>query len=121
MMDFDASKCDFSRCKGECLTKCPYVSYDEKEAKNQINSLIKGDMTPILKECITCAACNEYCPLGANPWDLILWRQEQTQVLGIPIDAKPASDWLVKTKRVRMETPVCRIPRAVVIMRLSCR
>jgi len=100
-MGFDASKCDFSRCEGECLTRCPYVSYDENEAKNQINSLINGKKSPILTECITCAACNEYCPLGANPWDLIAWRQEQTQILGIPKNAKPASDWLVKPKIVR--------------------
>ncbi len=104
-MGFDASKCDFSRCKGECLTRCPYVSYTENETKEQISALIKGETARILKECITCAACNEYCPLGANPWDLILWRQEQTQVLGIPKNAKPASDWLVKPRMVRHGKP----------------
>ncbi len=95
-MGFDLSKCIFSKCKGECLTRCPYISYDETQAKEAIQSLIAGEIAPILTACITCAACNDFCPLGANPWDLIAWRQEQTEILGIPKDAKPASDWLTK-------------------------
>lgn len=95
-MAFDLSKCDFSQCKGECLVRCPYISYDEEDAKNAIRSLIKGDRHQILKECITCAACNDFCPRGANPWDLIAQRQEETGALGIPADAKPSSDWLTK-------------------------
>ncbi|MBN1847280.1 MAG: (Fe-S)-binding protein, partial [Deltaproteobacteria bacterium] len=31
----------------------------------------------ILKQCITCMACNEYCPNGANPYDLICTLQEE--------------------------------------------
>ncbi len=99
-MAFDLSKCDFSRCKGECLVLCPYISYDEEDAKGAIRSLIKGDYHQILKECITCAACNDYCPRGANPWDLIAQRQEETGALGIPADARPSSDWLTKPATV---------------------
>ncbi len=95
-MAFDLSKCDFSRCKGECLVRCPYVSYSEEDAKKAIQSLIHGERSPILTECITCAACNDFCPLGADPWDLISRRQEETGALGIPADAKPSSDWLTK-------------------------
>ncbi|MCK9277880.1 MAG: heterodisulfide reductase-related iron-sulfur binding cluster [Methanoculleus sp.] len=99
-MAFDLSKCDFSRCKGECLVRCSYVSYGEDDAKSAIRSLIQGTRHPIQKECITCAACNDFCPRGANPWDLIAQRQEETGVLGIPPDAKPSSDWLTKQARV---------------------
>ncbi len=95
-MAFDLSKCDFSRCKGECLVRCPYVSYSEEDAKKAIQALIRGERPSILTECITCAACNDFCPLGADPWDLIARRQEETGVLGIPADAKPSSDWLTK-------------------------
>lgn len=95
-MAFDLSKCDFSRCRGECLVRCPYISYGEDDAKRAIQSLIRGEPHPILKECITCAACNDFCPQGADPWDLIALRQEETGVLGIPPDAKPSSDWLTK-------------------------
>jgi Fe-S oxidoreductase len=104
-MGFDSSKCDFNICRGECLTRCPYVSYDETGAKNAIKSLINGKNVPILTECITCAACNDFCPTGANPWDLIAWRQEETDILGIPVDAKPSSDWLKKPYFVRKGKP----------------
>lgn len=105
-MAFDLSKCDFSRCRGDCLVRCPYVAYDEGAAKQAVQSLIRGEAHPILKACITCAACNDFCPTGANPWDLIARRQEETDVLGIPIDAKPSSDWLTKPATVlRRGTP----------------
>ncbi|MEN6342322.1 MAG: (Fe-S)-binding protein [Methanospirillum sp.] len=99
-MAFDLSKCDFSRCGGDCLVRCPYVSYSEEEAKRAVQSLVRGEDHPILKECITCAACNDFCPRGANPWDLIAKRQEETGALGIPVDAKPSSDWLTKPATV---------------------
>jgi len=99
-MGFDQSKCIFSACRGECLTRCPYISYDEGRAKEAIRTLITGETAPILTECITCAACNDFCPLGANPWDLIAWRQEETGILGIPEDAKPSGDWLTKPDMV---------------------
>ncbi len=99
-MGFDLSKCIFSECAGECLTHCPYISYDEQQAKEAIRTLIAGKTAPIMSECITCAACNDFCPLGANPWDLIAQRQEETGILGIPEDAKPASDWLIKPEIV---------------------
>lgn len=99
-MVFDITKCDMSKCHGECLTKCPYAEYTEEEAKEEMRLVIRGENAKILKECITCGACNEYCPLGANPWHLIGWRQEQTGILGIPIDVKPASDWITKPKKV---------------------
>jgi len=38
----------------------------------------------ILKECITCVACNEYCTKGANPFDLICRLQEKTNALMVP-------------------------------------
>jgi Fe-S oxidoreductase len=42
-----------------------------------------GQRAPILSECATCAACNEICPQGANPFDLIVELQEQTGALGV--------------------------------------
>jgi len=78
-MEFDLSKCDFNKCKGECLTQCPFVSapYSEEEAKEEIAKLIRGEEARILKECIGCYACNQFCPTGANPWELINLRQEE--------------------------------------------
>jgi hypothetical protein len=72
---FDRSKCDLC---GECLVKCQYVDYTKEKAKEEIDKLIKGEPASIIKECITCVACNQYCEKGANPFDLINQRQEET-------------------------------------------
>jgi Fe-S oxidoreductase len=84
---FDLAKCDFSRCRGECLTECPYIDFDETQAKQEIAALMRGEEGPILTLCITCGACNEFCPTGANPWDLISWRQEEREEDGNPAGA----------------------------------
>jgi Fe-S oxidoreductase len=71
---FDLVKCD--RC-GDCLVRCQYVDYNRNKAIQEITALIEGQDAEILKECITCMACNEYCAKGANPYDLILQLQEE--------------------------------------------
>lgn len=63
---------------GECLMKCPYLAYPEEKAKAEFKKLIEGKPTPVTAECITCVACNMVCPEGANPFDLINQRQEET-------------------------------------------
>jgi Fe-S oxidoreductase len=80
-MMFDETRCD--RC-GECLVRCLYVDYDKERAASEIDELIAGRPAPILSACVTCFACNEYCPTDARPFDLILERQEQFGSLGIP-------------------------------------
>jgi len=71
---FDASKCD--DC-GTCFEQCQYVDYSKGKAVEEIQKLKKGACADILKQCITCMACNEYCPNGANPYDLICSLQEE--------------------------------------------
>jgi Fe-S oxidoreductase len=78
---FDETRCD--RC-GDCLVRCLYVDYDKERAAFEIDELIAGRPAPILSACVTCLACNEYCPTDARPFDLILERQEQFGSLGIP-------------------------------------
>jgi Fe-S oxidoreductase len=63
---------------GECLMKCHYLAYPEKKAKEEFKKLINGEPSPVTSECITCVACNMICPEGANPFDLINIRQEET-------------------------------------------
>jgi Fe-S oxidoreductase len=86
---FDETRCD--RC-GECLTRCAYVDYDRERAASEIDELIAGQPAPILSACITCLACNEYCPTDARPFDLILERQEQFRSLGIPPEMLAAEE-----------------------------
>jgi len=66
---WNASKCDLC---GDCLVKCQYVDYDRERAAGDIRDLMEGRAAPILGKCVTCCACSEYCPTGADPFDLIL-------------------------------------------------
>jgi Fe-S oxidoreductase len=75
---FDLSKCD--RC-GDCFVRCQFVDYSRNKAIQEITSLIEGKDADILKKCVTCIACNEYCEKGANPYDLILQLQEEKNIL----------------------------------------
>ena len=74
-------KCDLC---GDCLVRCQYVDYDKETAVQQIEELMEGGAAEILKQCVTCCACNEYCPTGANPFDLINRLQEVHNALPIP-------------------------------------
>ena len=78
---FNPGKCDLC---GDCLVLCPYVDYDRDEAVEQFRRLMGGETPPIVGRCVTCVACNQFCEKGANPFDLILERQEETGVLDIP-------------------------------------
>ena len=72
---FSEEKCTVC---GECLVKCYYMDYSEEKAKEEFRKLIKGEPTPVTSECITCCACNMYCPEDADPFDLISRRMEET-------------------------------------------
>lgn len=80
---WDATKCDLC---GDCLVRCQYVDYDLEKAIAQIKDLMEGKEADILGACVTCCACNEICPTGANPFDLINGLQEQYH--SIPISEK---------------------------------
>lgn len=84
-----AERCDLC---GECLVQCQYVNYTREEAVVQIRQLIEGRAAEILKDCVTCCACNEYCPAGANPFDLINHLQEVHKSLPIPEKVKRFMD-----------------------------
>ncbi|MCG6534545.1 MAG: (Fe-S)-binding protein, partial [Syntrophales bacterium LBB04] len=48
-----------------------------------IRALTGGQSADILYKCVTCCACHEYCPTGADPFDLILKMQEKTSTFPI--------------------------------------
>jgi Fe-S oxidoreductase len=81
-----AAKCDLC---GDCLRKCLYVDYDQDKAVSEIKRLMEGQEAEILGKCITCCACREYCPTGADPYDLILKAQEK--FAAFPIAEKDAA------------------------------
>jgi hypothetical protein len=79
-MAWNPANCD--RC-GDCFVECLYVNWDRGKAIQEISKLIDTGQSDILTACVTCCGCNEYCEKGANPWDLILERQDETGCLPI--------------------------------------
>ncbi len=77
---FDKSNC--SNCENiDCLTRCQWMDFnDVEEARIEINKLINEDEDcRILKECMLCFACDEYCPYNSHPFDMINELQERYQ------------------------------------------
>jgi Fe-S oxidoreductase len=71
---FHEDKCDYC---GECLNLCRYLDFDRESGSREFKKLAQGEKVAWLKDCVTCIACNEYCPKGARPFDLILKRLEE--------------------------------------------
>ena len=72
-MVFDPTRCDFC---GECLEHCQHSHHSLEEASEAIRSLVENRDCRILDECVTCWACNSYCPTGCDPIHLLLERME---------------------------------------------
>ncbi|MDD4091103.1 MAG: (Fe-S)-binding protein [Smithellaceae bacterium] len=92
-MMWDASKCDLC---GDCLVRCRYVDYDRERAAREIKLLMEGKAADILEACITCNACVQTCPTGADPADLIYRMQEKTGASPIVAGFKPFTDAVIK-------------------------
>jgi Fe-S oxidoreductase len=56
---------------GDCLVGCMFNEYSRDDAVAQRKALMAGEWAPILRDCASCHACNEFCPQAANPWDLV--------------------------------------------------
>jgi len=69
-----------NRC-GKCLSQCQWMDIDHKKAVELIEKLINKEHTPVLDNCITCYACNEFCPENAHPFELIASLQEKYYTL----------------------------------------
>ncbi len=73
-------KADLCKLCGDCLVKCQWMEADKAQAVDWMKAMTSGQQTPVLSQCITCFACNEYCPQKANPFDLIAALQEKYDV-----------------------------------------
>jgi len=90
---WDGSKCDLC---GDCLVRCRYVDYDRDRAVAEIKLLMEGKDADILRKCITCIACDDYCPTGAQPSNLIFRMQERMGTSPIVAAGAPALDHIAK-------------------------
>ncbi|MBN1496022.1 MAG: (Fe-S)-binding protein [Spirochaetes bacterium] len=69
--------CDWNACTecGECLMRCPVMRMEKGEAQKEIGLLLAGERAPrVFDECTLCFSCNNFCPEGLRPHELILQR-----------------------------------------------
>lgn len=82
-LNFDAQKC--AQCPTHaCLTKCRYMDIDRDTAGREILKIARGEDSFVLHDCVTCYACEEYCPMGNHPFYLIVNRQEELNIPPLP-------------------------------------
>ena len=67
---FDKSNCE--KCENvDCLTRCQWINFESmEEARAEQMKMINGENSRVLSECVTCYACDEYCPYNSHPFDL---------------------------------------------------
>jgi len=82
-LHFDENKCLACETR-DCLTRCRYMNLDAQTAGVELEKLIAGKDSPVLHDCITCYACEEYCPMGNHPFYLIVSRQEALGISPLP-------------------------------------
>ena len=81
---FDPAICESCETV-DCLMKCQYVDFDDiEDAKSEKQKINAGEDNRVLHECLTCYACQEYCPYGNNPFYLLVERQEEKGILPAP-------------------------------------
>ncbi len=82
----------------DCLMRCQYISFAGlAEAGKEKQKINDGQDSRVLHECLTCYACQEYCPHGNNPFFVLVERQEQLGILPVP---RP-----ILTEQLRMMAP----------------
>ncbi|MDI6797774.1 MAG: (Fe-S)-binding protein [Desulfatibacillaceae bacterium] len=68
---------DWSKCNlcGDCLVQCPVMQMDRSAASASVRDLISGvPVEDVFSRCTLCFNCNNYCPKGLRPHELILQR-----------------------------------------------
>ena len=83
-LSYDKGICDTCETL-DCLTRCQHINLDLDAAKTERQKIVQGEDSRVLRECLTCYACEEYCPHGNHPFYLIVERQEQKGVWPVPI------------------------------------
>jgi len=84
---------------GDCLVNCMFNEYTRDEAIAERQALMEGKWAPILHNCASCHTCNEVCPQGANPWDLV------SKLQSVYGEVNTANVWGERALKVDEERP----------------
>jgi Fe-S oxidoreductase len=81
---YDEETCN--RCETlDCLTKCQHMDLSLEQAREERQKILHGKDSRVLSDCLTCYACEEYCPYDNHPFYLIVDRQEEKAIWPAPI------------------------------------
>ncbi|MFP4391910.1 MAG: heterodisulfide reductase-related iron-sulfur binding cluster [Desulfohalobiaceae bacterium] len=81
----------------DCLTRCQHLEYNLEQARVEKQRLLDRQDCRLLHDCLTCYACEEYCPFGNHPFYQIVELQEEMGILPAP---EP-----ITTQQIRMMQP----------------
>ncbi len=90
----------------DCLMKCQYIDLELGAAREECLKIGRGEESRVLRECVTCYACEEYCPRGNHPFYRIVDLQEKLDILPAP---RPLAE-----SQVRMMAPRGKISKQAV-------
>ncbi|OPY11633.1 MAG: hypothetical protein A4E69_02724 [Syntrophus sp. PtaB.Bin138] len=82
-LKFDEKRC-LACPDGACLVQCQYLKYEADPARKEMVKIFRGEDSPVLQDCVTCYACEEYCKRGNHPFYLINERRENKGILTAP-------------------------------------
>jgi len=82
-LTFDENEC-LACTTQDCLTRCQYMDIDRDTARTEILKIAHGEDSYVLHDCVTCYACEEYCPVNNHPFYLIVEMQEKLNVPPLP-------------------------------------
>ena len=68
----------------DCIMRCQYIHLELERAKEEHDRLVLGQRSSILENCVTCYACEEYCPHGNHPFYQIVEQQELLDIHPVP-------------------------------------
>jgi Fe-S oxidoreductase len=73
---------------GKCLTDCRYIEISGEEAIAEIKKINSGRIADsrALDECVSCYACNAFCPNDAHPYERIhYYWNDRYEESGLPL------------------------------------
>ncbi len=82
-LNFDPKLCE--ECETfSCLVECQYINWDINEIKQEKKKLLNMEDNEIIKECVTCYSCEEYCPYNNHPFYQITEVMERLDYYPVP-------------------------------------
>ncbi|MBN1380597.1 MAG: (Fe-S)-binding protein [Deltaproteobacteria bacterium] len=82
-LNFNEEMC-FACKTQDCLVRCQHLDIDQNTARAEMEKIINGEDSFVLHDCVTCYACEEYCPHGNHPFYLIVQRQDELGISPLP-------------------------------------